>query len=150
MSDLTAFITLVVQDLSALSSDPLVAEVHECRVNDHLVDLPHDRGRGLGQPGQAVAFRLVAGLDVRCLPLDVLGGGDTSDLGIELRTPVAGVDFQRLAVNLPERLEDLQREGLDRITDLEGGNHVDYPFAFGRFAGLELSVAEILTYRPHR
>ena len=39
MSDLAAFIAFVVQDLVALSSDPLVGEVYECRVQDHLVNL---------------------------------------------------------------------------------------------------------------
>ncbi len=134
MSDLAAFIAFVVQDLVALSSDPLVGEVYECRVQDHLVNLAEDFRVSFGQAGQAVALCLAAGLDVSRFPLDVLRGGDTSDLGIEPRTSVAGVDLHRLPVDVPERLKDRQGKGLDCVADLEGGNHVDYPLSLRRVA----------------
>lgn len=141
MSDLAAFIAFVVQDLVALSSDPAVREMHEGGVNDQLVDLAEDLRRGLGQAGQAVAFRVVAGLDVRRLTLDVLGGRGAAYDPVELRAPIARVDGHRLLIDVPEGLQDLPHESKDRIPYIEGANHV--PLAQAGQLSLVVSMLEL-------
>lgn len=115
--------------------------MHEGGVQDHLVDLAEDLRRGLGQAGQAVAFRVVAGLDVRRLTLDVLGGRGAAHDPVELRAPIARVDGHRLLVDVPEGLQDFPDQRQDPVPHLEGCD--DVPLAQAGQLSLVVSMLEL-------
>ena len=78
-----------------------MAEVDECRVQDHLVKGESQRVchrcEGIG----------VIRLDVRSFPLCVLRCRDATDIGVDLRATIARVDSERSAPLLSQRLKDI-------------------------------------------
>ena len=133
VSYVASFVAGVVKYDPALGSFELVTEVYECRVEDHLVVRQAEVLRELRQ---VVALRLAPGVDICGFAFDVLAGCRSFDVrvAVERRAAVPAVDLQRLAVGVPQWLQDAFDEGLDCISDFEFTDDVADAVEKGAFA----------------
>ena len=79
----------------------------------------------------------------------VLARRRSADGRIERLAPVSGIDFQRLAPRVAQRLQDILRQCLDAVADLERSDDIADALCVCDLTPLELPITEVFAYRSH-